>query len=125
MRSCTDSELAPEGQAQTASPNESESRDLELGAGLYWCALKHRTIEPDPSSIEYAQAAMEALVAGKGPAFLRQILELVADQFVAGQKRNGQYVDPSSARLAGLRDGCISFPALDWTAGIWEVQGHA
>jgi hypothetical protein len=72
MRSCTDSELAPEGQAQTASPNESESRDLELGAGLYWCALKHRTIEPDPSSIEYAQAAMEALVAGKDPAFLRK-----------------------------------------------------
>ena len=119
---------ARQRQAGTAPPiyeSETASRDLECGAELYWTALKHRTIEPDPSSVEYAQAAMAALVAGKDPAFLRQILELVADQFVEGQKRNGRYIDPSSARLAGLRDGCRSFPTLDWTADIFPVQGHA
>ena len=125
MRSCTDSELAPERQAQTASQNESESRDLEYGAQLYWTALKHRSIEPDPPCVAWAQAAMAALVAGKDPAFLRQILELVADQFCDGQKRTGRHIDNSSARLAALRDGCISFPTIDWTADIFPVEGHA
>ena len=123
-----DSELARTRQPQSTSPtheSETTSRDLERAADLYWCALKHRIIEPDPSSVEYAQAAMEALVAGKDPSFLRQILELVADQFVESQKRNGRYIDNSSARLAALRDGCWSFPTIDWSRDIFPVQGHA
>jgi hypothetical protein len=118
----------PDAQQKSAPPtheNATASRDLELGAQSYWCALKHRTIEPDPSSVEYAQAAMAALVAGEDPAFLREILEPVAEQFCVSQKRNGRHVDNSSARLAGLRDGCISFPTIDWTADIFPVGGSA
>lgn len=115
------------GQGRSAPPKESEpaNRDLERGVWLYWVALRYRLIEPDPASVLYARTEMAALVAGKKPSFLREILELVADQFVAGQKRDGRYIDPSSARLAALRDGCVSFPTIDWVADIFPVLGHA
>lgn len=122
-RMSTGSELTPARQEETPPPSETTSPDLECAAELYWHALKHRVIDPDPNCVAYAQSAMAALVAGKGPAFLRQTLELVADQFCDGQKRNGRHIDNSSARLAALRDGAKSFPALDWSAE--PVQGHA
>jgi hypothetical protein len=78
-----------------------------------------------PAIWNAGQVGMAILVEGKEPAFLRQILELVADQFCESQRRQGRHVDNSSARLAALRDGCWSFPTLDWTADIWEVAGHA
>jgi hypothetical protein len=106
----TGSELTPARQEETPPPSETTSPDLECAAELYWHALKHRVIDPDPNCVAYAQSAMAALVAGKGPAFLRQ-------------KRNGRHIDNSSARLAALRDGAKSFPALDWSAE--PVQGHA
>jgi hypothetical protein len=68
---------------------------------------------------------MAALVAGREPSFLREILELVADQFCEGQKRNGRHIYTGSARLAALRDGVRSFPTLDWSEGIWPVAGYA
>jgi hypothetical protein len=121
----TRNELTPARQAQSGSPShesETAARDLESGAQLYWYALRHRVVEPDPHCVASAQAVMAAIVAGKSPAFLRQILELVADQFC---EHNGRHIDNGRARLAALRDACRSFPTLDWTADIFPVLGHA
>ncbi len=125
MRSCTDSELASERQEEITDTHESATADLERGVWLYWVALRYRLLEPDPANVLYARTEMAALVKDKEPAFLREILEHVADEFCDGANRNGLNIDRSSARLAGLRDGCRSFPTIDWRAGIWEVQGHA
>jgi hypothetical protein len=118
MRSCTDSKLAPERQEKSTPPDDANA--LAWGIALFWQGLEARSVNPNPEILAFARREMARLAAREPADFLRRIIEQIAERFCAVIK-----VPEARARLALLRDACVCFPDVDWTAGIWEVAGHA
>ena len=95
MRSCTDSELAPERQEPPDDANA-----LAWGVALFWQGLEARSVNPNAETLAFARREMSRLAAREPADFLRRILEQIAERFCAVIK-----VPEARARLAILRDG--------------------